>query len=98
VQAARRLTIEVLDVAGEPVPVEVTVRLDTVEVWSHERCRAAFERSRLAAWFHAPVDTISCDDVSFGFQDRRYYILVDPVAPWRLLPRVTVRWLLSVLI
>jgi hypothetical protein len=86
-----RVMFEVLDGAGNEVTVEVTIRLDTVDLHCHGRSRAVFDRDVLRAWLRRPEGVLAVDDVTLATVDGRVGMAIDPLVTWsRLSPLVLI--------
>jgi hypothetical protein len=76
-----RLTLTVLDGFGFDAEVELTIRLDVVEVHHEGRCRAVLRRDVLKEWLTYPEGSVTADDVSFILSADGILLRIDPVIP-----------------
>jgi hypothetical protein len=80
-----RIMFEVFDVSGNEVTVEVTFRLDTVELQCHGRSRAVFDRDVLRDWLGRPEGVLAVDDITLSTLDGRLGMAIDSLVPWGVL-------------
>jgi hypothetical protein len=58
-------TIDVLDTWRRPVPVEVMIRRETVELRCQDRLAGITDRDHLRTWLTAPFGVLAYDDCSW---------------------------------
>jgi hypothetical protein len=78
-----RFTLMVIDAWSREAAVEVAIRLDTVEIWSGQRCRAVFDREVLRDWLALPKGVLAVDDVMWTSAGERVEVTIDALVPWR---------------
>jgi hypothetical protein len=80
-----RLTLHVLDGFGFDAVVELTFRLDVVEVHYDGTSRAVFRRDVLREWLTYPQGSLTEDDVSLTLSTDGILLRIVPVVPgWPL--------------
>jgi hypothetical protein len=86
--ATGRVVFQASDVSGSDVRVELTVRLDTVELRGDDQCRAVFDREVLGGWLNFPEGVLTVDEVTWASAGERVGLTIDPVVPWHPLEPV----------
>ena len=71
-----RYVIELWSAAGRWVALECRVRLDLVELWFEDRCRAVMDRDRFREWMDDNPGPYVVDDVMWTAQDDAQAVLV----------------------
>jgi hypothetical protein len=74
-----RVMFEMPDRDGVPAIIEITVRLDTVEVRCRGRLVGIPDRDQLSAWLRAPQGVLAYDEVAWFYLGEGIALAVDDV-------------------